>query len=256
MNATQGGLGRGLAAILTGPTPAADDSLRARFIDSALASLRAGAQLTVCGYVHDLAGAELVVLKAPDLHSLHPTQAFQLFAGLGSFAGADVGAHRLELSDGPTIAVVTESSRFRGMYFFGGPDLTDETSERLIGFCRVYAPIIHDHDRPVDETERVHLMVDQQGDGAHAEVTLGDNTGFSSAIAVHEAVAGAAIATLAPSAKLIEVGEVRSGDGAAAYVVAAGEQGRLATGAAPVTAGPNAAAAVAAIRAGRNLTEG
>ena len=66
--------------------------------------------------------------------------------------------------------------------------------------------------------------------------------------------AQAALAAVTSDAKLVEVGEVRATDGMSAFVVAAGEQGRLATGAATVTTGAHLAAAVAAVRAGRALT--
>ena len=64
-------------------------------------------------------------------------------------------------------------------------------------------------------------------------------------------MACAALTAISQDVKLVEVGEVRAGDGAAAFVVAAGEQGRLGTGAAPIVEGPDSAAAVAALRSGR-----
>ena len=51
MKGAQGGLGRGLAAILTGPNAPRDESLRGRFIDSALTSLTAGGRLALCGRI-------------------------------------------------------------------------------------------------------------------------------------------------------------------------------------------------------------
>lgn len=248
-----GGLGRGLAAIFTGPTTPDGDSLRARFVDSALTSLSTGRTLRLCGYVHDIDGDATVTLRAPELQSLHPTEAYQLFSELGALARGTAPDTSFTMQGIDALAVVTAGTRTRGIFFFGDAALDAATADRLTRFCRVYAPVIHDHDRPAGADERIHLVLDQQGGDAHAEITLGSAVGFGSAARPHEAVANAALTAVSPEAKLVEVGEVRSGDGAAAFVVAAGEHGRLGTGAAPVVAGADAAAAVAAVRAGRAL---
>lgn len=248
-----GGLGRGLAAILTGPTERTGTSLRDRFIDSALTSVTAGGQLRLCGYVHTIGEDSELTLRSPDLRSLHPTEAYQLFTKLGEVAHLDIGDHGFTIAGVPANATLTVGTRSHGLFFFGDNALTPEQTTKLASFCRVFAPVIHEHDHPASETERVHLVLDQEGGNAHAEITIDGRVGFGSAPKAHEAVASAALTAISQGAKLVEVGEVRAGDGAAAFVVAAGEQGRLGTGAAPIVAGPDSAAAVAALRAGRAL---
>lgn len=253
MKGSQGGLGRGLAAILTGPGAPRDESLRGRFIDSALTSLNAGRRLALCGYVHACDSDVSVDLRSPDLQGLHPTQAYQLFSSVGSLADGGLGTHAFTFDRLDATAVVTAGSRSRGTFFFADESLDADRLERLVQFCHVYAPVIHDHDLPPEPDEHVHLVLDQAGEAAHAEVTVTTQVGFGSAASAEAAVAQAALTSVAENAKLVDVGEVRSPDGASAFVVAAGEAGRMATGAAMAGAGTHVAVAVAAIRAGRGL---
>ena len=253
MKGAQGGLGRGLAAILTGPNAPRDESLRGRFIDSALTSLTAGGGLTLCGYVHAAAADVSVDLRSPDLHGLHPTQAYQLFSSVGAIAEGPIGTHTFVFDHQEATAVVTEGARSRGTFFFAGPTVDADRADRLVQFCEVYAPVIHNHDLPPGPDEHVHLVLDQAGDAAHAEVTVGGQVGFGSAPSAQTAVAEAALTSVVEGAKLVDVGEVRSADGASAFVVAAGDGGRMATGAAIAGAGTHVALAVAALRAGRGL---
>lgn len=253
MTAPQGGLGRGLAAILTGPGAPRDESLRGRFIDSALTSLTAAGRLALCGYVHAGDTDVSVDLRSPDLHSLHPTQAYQLFSAVGSLSDGPPGRASFGFDRLDATAVVTDGTRSRGTFFFADRTLDGDRLERLVQFCHVYAPVIHDHDLPPQPDEQVHLVLDQAGEAAHAEVTVGANVGFGSAVSAQHAVAQAALAAVAEGAKLVDVGEVRSTHGASAFVVAAGDGGQVATGAAMTEAGTHVAAAVAALRAGRGL---
>ena len=253
MKGSQGGLGRGLAAILTGPNAPRGESLRGRFIDSALTSLTAGGRLALCGYVHSCGSDVSVDLRSPDLHGLHPTQAYQLFSAVGSLADDAPGVHVFGFDHLRATAVVTDGARSRGTFFFADDTLDPDRLDRLIRFCHVYAPVIHDHDLPPRPDEHVHLVLDQAGEDAHAEVTVASHAGFGSAATAQTAVAQAALTSVAQEAKLVDVGEVRSADGASAFVVAAGEAGQMATGAAMAGAGTHVAVAVAAIRAGRGL---
>lgn len=253
MSASQGGLGRGLAAIFTGPDAPRDESLRGRFVDSALTSLEAGGHLSVCGYVHSCDGDASVTLRSPDIRGLHPTEAYQLFTALGAVTQEGPGAHPFTFGRIDATAVVTAGTRSRGTFFFADAALDQERHQRLLQFCSVYAPVIHDHDLPPQPDEHVHLVLDQAGEAAHAEVTVGTDVGFGSSASAQTAVAQAALTAVAEHAKLVDVGEVRGTDGASAFVVAAGEGGRMATGAAMAGAGTHVAVAVAAIRAGRAL---
>ncbi|MEM7285795.1 MAG: hypothetical protein AAF480_05540 [Actinomycetota bacterium] len=253
MRATQGGLGRGLAAIFTGPDAPRDESLRGRFIESALTSLSGGGRLGLCGYVHVRGVDVSVALRSPEMRSLHPTQAYQLFTALGSIAEGDLGRHTFSFGHLAATAVVTEGTRSRGTFFFADEAMGDDRLGRLVDFCSVYAPVIHDHDVAPRVDEHVHLVLDQAGQAAHAEVTVAAEVGFGSAGSAQIAVAQAALAAVAQEAKLVDVGEVRSADGATAFVVAAGEGGRMGTGAAMAGAGTHVAVAVAAVRAGRAL---
>lgn len=141
------------------------------------------------------------------------------------------------------------------MFFFGDAELDPHAEERLNAFCQIYAPVLGGHLIEADETERVHLVLDQDGSTSHAEVVLDGRTGFGSRARSREAIASAAVAAVSTEAKLASVGEVRGDDGAAAYVVAVGEAGRLGMGAAPIVpaSGVPTAIAVASVRAAREL---
>lgn len=255
MSGQPGGLGRGLAAILTGPPLEGPlETLHARFVASALASLSSSAPLSLCGYVHisEQHGPD-VTLRAPELHSLHPTQAYELFTALGSLVDRAPGRHRFELGRLQAMAVATASGGDHSLFFFGDEGLDDIATDRLAAFCEVYAPVLHDHARSPSDDERFHLVLDQEGGTVHAELSIGGAVGFGSAARSHQAAALAAISARGADAKLVEVGEVRTADGAASFVVVAGEMTRMAMGAAPVAAGPDAAAALAALRAANTL---
>jgi hypothetical protein len=256
MTAPRSGLGRGLAAIFTGPASHGDDSVRSRLIDSSLTSLEASGSLRLCGYLRDLDGNPSVTLRSPELSELHPTEAFQLFSTLGAVGQNGSGDHRFHVSKLDAIAVVTSGPQSTDLFFFGADDLTEEQAAQLARFCRVYAPAIHQCDQPPDDTEQFHLLLDVHGDDARAEVTLGHSVGVAASTTSHEAAAAAALEIVAGGARLIEAGHVRSSDGTAAFVVVAGHGGEVSTGAAPVVAGPDASAAVAALRAGRMLVAG
>lgn len=250
MSGSTGGLGRGLAAILTGPSLSGhEQTLRARFVDSALASLSGVNPLWLCGYVHQHGDDVDVTLRAPELRSLHPTQAYQLFTAVSSLVDEPVGRHPFQLGEMPAMAVMTTGEEASGMFFFGDATLDSILTDQLASFCEVYAPVLHDHERPARDHERLHLVLDQEGGAVHAEVAIGDDVGFGSAARSHQAAALAAVNARCPQAKLVDVGEVRAGDGGAAFVVVAGELGRIGMGAAPFVAGPDAAAALAALRA-------
>ncbi|MFV2039960.1 MAG: hypothetical protein ACC660_06930 [Acidimicrobiales bacterium] len=255
MTSVSGGLGRGLAAILTGPVAGErDDSLRSRFVESALSSLSNGRALELCGYIHHHNDADATVtLRSPELRSLHPTQGYQLFASLSSVAANPAGRHRFMFGKLECWAVTQDSGDTRGLLFFGDAGLDETAMERLANFCHVYMPVILEHDRPATEEERLHLVLDQAGGTVHAEVSVGDAVGFGSAARTDLAAAQAALSARCADAKLVDVGSVRTGDGAASFVVAAGDMGRIGMGAAPVAEGPDAAAAVAALRASHAL---
>lgn len=254
MSAAAGGLGRGLAAILTGPSLSVPEaSLRAKFVESALSSLANGQALGLAGYVHTDDGDADVTLRSPELRSLHPTQAYQLFTALERISSRPDGHHHFSIGDLEAHAVALSRGDARGICFFGDASLPSDQVVRLEDFCAVYLPVILEHDRPADDTERLHLVLDHDGGTVHAEVSIDGRTGFGSAPRTDMAAAQAALTAVSEHAKLTKVGAVRSGDRSAALVVAAGEMGRVAMGAAPVAGGPDAAAALAAFRAGKGL---
>ena len=252
-----GGLGRGLAAILTGPTtPSVAGSVKLRLIDSALTSLSQRGARSLAGYLDDLGGEPEMHLRSPEVRSLHPTQAFVTFAKLGDVAKLDDGRHEFELDHVSATALLSTTGTRRSMFFFGDTDLDAAAIDQLAMFCEVYAPVLHLHNVAADESERIHLVLDQEGEDTHAEVVVHGSTGFGSSEKPHDAIATACIHAVASTAKLLSVGEVRGDDGTAAFVVAAGEGGRLHMGAAPASSfsAVGVAVAVAALRAVRPLT--
>lgn len=252
MSSPTGGLGRGLAAILTGPslTPS-DASLRARLTDSAMSSLCNVTGLSLCGYIHvGGAGETDVTLRAPELRRLHPTQAYELFTTLDQILRGDAtGRASFNLAEMTGTAVLLDLRGGRSLFFFGDDHLDEELVDQLAAFCEVYAPVLHDHDRPPGDHERLHLVLDHDGGTVHAEIRGVGGIGFGSGSRTQDAAAQAAVNACCDRAKLVDVGQVRSVGTAASFVVVAGEGGRLGMGAAPVSSGPDAAAALAAYRA-------
>ena len=256
MSTAAGGLGRGLAAILTGPSlPVHEGSLRSKFVATALSSLGNDQLLALAGYVHSQADDTDVTLRSPELRSLHPTQAYQLFTALERIGSRPDGRHRFTVGDLGAHAITVSRGGARGICFFGDPGMPDDQVGRLANFCEVYLPVILEHDQLANDSERLHLVLDHDGGTVHAEVSIDGRTGFGSAARTDMAAAQAALTAVSQDAKLTNVGAVRAGDFGSAFVVAAGDMGRLAMGAAPVAGGPDAAAALAAFRAGVALEE-
>ncbi len=253
MTAPRSGLGRGLAAIFTGPAAPGEQSVRGRLVESALSSLAASGPLRLCGHVHDVDGTPAVALRSPELSSLHPTEAYQLFSNLSSIAQAGTETQRFRMGRLDAYAVVTSHPTTASVFFFGDEDLTEERATHLVNFCTTYAPVIHTHDLAPSADEHVHLALDVQGGEARAEVTLDDAAGVGTAAKASRAAAAGALALLYDDASVVDVGEVRAASGAAACVVVARRGRTIKMAAAPITAGSDAAAAVAALRSGRLL---
>ena len=117
MSGPAGGLGRGLAAILTGPSLAGPDTtLRGKFIDSALSSLSAVTPLSLCGAIHESSGEIDVTLRSPELRSLHPTQAYGLFTALGGLVDLDPGRHPFEVDELPAMGVCSSTAHARNLF--------------------------------------------------------------------------------------------------------------------------------------------
>lgn len=255
MTGSSGGLGRGLAAILTGPgTQQRGDGLQSRFVESALTSLDGGKRLRYCCYVHDVDGEAEVTLRSPELTSLQPTSAYRLFTDIGAAADAGDGHHVGSLGDVVTHAIGCSRGSRRSLFFFGDERLDESDVTRLAAFCSVYAPVILEHDIPPRPREQLHLVLDQHGSEVHAQVSVNDDVGSGTAESPQEAAVQAALSSQRRGAKLVQVGEVRARGRAAVFVVAADASGAISMGAAPVGAGPDAAAALAALRAARSLS--
>ena len=255
MTGTSGGLGRGLAAILTGPgTQQTDHGLRSRFVESALTSLDGGKRLQYCCYVHDPDDEAEVTMRSPELTSLHPTSAYRLFTDIGAAADAGDGHHVGSLGDVTTHAIGCSRGSRRALFFFGDERLDESDVTRLASFCSVYAPVILEHDVPPRPSETLHLVLDQHGSEVHAQVSDNDHMGSGAAERPQEAAAQAAVSSQRRDAKLVQVAEVRARGCGAVFVVASDAHGDISMGAAPVSAGPDAAAALAALRAARSLS--
>ena len=99
MTSPAGGLGRGLSTILTGAStaPASRGSTTDQVVERALTEMASWGPLRVCGHLDDPTGAADLVLRSPDLGSLHPTEAYQLFSALSSVDVEAPGRHDLDI---------------------------------------------------------------------------------------------------------------------------------------------------------------
>lgn len=255
------GLGRGLRSILTGTdTAGPSGAVLGRLVEVGLAAVLSNGARQLCAHLwEDEHGPELV-LRSPELRSMHPTKAYQLFTALSATSSAPAGRHDLDLSPMLATAVVTIERGRRSTFFLGDTDLSPPGMDRLVDYVSAHGSMLHQFDRAPDADETLHLVIDQRGGASHAEVELRPSggepaTGFGSAPNADDAIATAALATTDESAKLESVGEARGADGAVHYVVCTGADERLGMGAAPVDAASGAAmaVAVAAIRAARSL---
>ncbi len=96
--------------------------------------------LRVCGYVANPLDAAALTLRSPDLGSLHPTEAYQLFSAVNGVDARSPGRHDLDLGSLRGMAVVIAAAGTGGLWFFGDDRLDDREIERLAQLAEAYGP--------------------------------------------------------------------------------------------------------------------
>lgn len=257
MTMSAGGLGRGLSTILTGAStaPAPRGSTSEQLIERALTAMASRGPLRVCGYLDDPLGDAELTLRSPDLASLHPTEAYQLFSALSGVDAGVPGRHDLDIGSHRSMAVVVEAGGGRGLWFFGDERLDDTSVERLAQIAEAHGPAVCDHRPAGADADLITVDLDHADTGWSARVRWCESGGPVEGDGIGarpvDAAAAAVIEALGLASALVEVDAVAAENGETA-VVTLGLGPITVMGAADVEAsGDDAASAVAAAVATR-----
>lgn len=264
MTTHAGGLGRGLSTILTGAStaPPPEETPIDRLIGRALTEMASRGPLRLCGHLDDLTGEAALTLRSPDLGSLHPTEAYELFRALSRIDARAPGRHDLDIGSHRALAVVIDVDGRRGMWFFGDDRADEPALERLAQIAEAYGPAIGDLRRsdPADDL----VAVDLDGSDATWSARVrwpgsdGPVEGAGAGTRALDAAAAAVMDAMGIGAAGVHVESIAAD--AVGLVTAVIDLGPLqAVGAATVPAASDdthrtAAAAVAARRAGKRLS--
>lgn len=218
----------------------------------------------MCGYLDDPFGSADLTLRSPDLASLHPTEAYQLFSALSGVDAGVPGRHDLDIGSHRAMAVVVEAGSSRGLWFFGDDRLDDTSIERLAQLAEAHGPAVCDHGPAGADPDSIALDLDRSDTGWSAQVRWwksGESVeGSGIGARPVDAAAAAVVEALGLGAALVEVDTVAAENGET-VVTTLGLGPITVVGAADVEASGDdaarsAAAAVAARRAARRLTPG
>jgi hypothetical protein len=237
-------------------------------IYAGLEALRAAIPVDLCAYLHESRdeGPQLF-LVTPDLGSIEPTDAFNLFSALRDALKDDhEGDETLQLGGYLAIPLTTIGSVSRGLHVVGRHAEPFEEAERAT-FVRLAGAIgslarITQVSRPEaagDPTGPIRVAIEMTGGFARAEVAapFGSEvrTGTGEAPTATGAVAMAVIDAVDATMKLMETAEVQVGVDRAVTVVLEDQFGRREVGAALLTDQRDAlqAAAAASLEVARRL---
>jgi hypothetical protein len=172
MTMPAGGLGRGLSTILTGAStaPAPRGSTTEQLIERALTEMASRGPLRVCGYLDDPFVRAGLTLRSPELGSLHPTEAYQLFSGLNGVDARAPGRHDLDIGSHVAMAVVVETDSGTGLWFFGDDRLDDTSIERLAQIAEAYGPAVCDHRPAAADADPIAVDLHRSDTGWSAHV--------------------------------------------------------------------------------------
>jgi hypothetical protein len=173
MTMPAGGLGRGLSTILTGSSiaPPPRGSTTEQLIERALTAMASRGPLRVCGYLDDPLGSADLTLRSPDLGSLHPTEAYQLFSALSAVDAGAPGRHDLDIGSHRAMAVAVEADASRGLWFFGDDRLDDTSIERLAQIAEAHGPAVCDHRPAGADPDPITIDIERSDRGWSARVS-------------------------------------------------------------------------------------
>lgn len=244
--------------------PASDVGLHVQeIVYAGLDLLRATMPLDLCAYVHASAdfGPQLF-LRAPDLSSMKPTEAFTLFARLRDVLEGRQEADALHIGDYVASAIVTQGPRSRGLHVIGrrGEALAEEERAVVARACRAVGTVCHaleDSGDRGDSTGVDRVTVEAAEGRTRAEAAIriaGDaRTGTGEAGEPLRAVALAVVAACDDSLKLAEAGDGEVGGERVVLVLLANDRGESAVGAALSGQDPLRATAAATLEAATRL---
>lgn len=258
--------------------PQSDPGLSVQeLIYAGLDALRSVKDLDLCAYLHVTSkeGPQLF-LSTPDLASIDPTEAFNLFAALrDTLEHEHEGDETVLLGQYWAVAVTSEGDSSKGLHVFGRRDHAIENGDRevLARLARSLGRVIHHLEAVVPGSRApqavpaggtsspIRVAVESIEDAAHAEVTvsIGDEmrSGAARDATPLRAVAAAVIEAIDSSLKLIEATDGDVAGERAVLVLLGDQQGRSGLGAALVgtESDPLRAAAVAALQGVDRLRE-
>lgn len=221
--------------------------------------VRAVVPLDLCAYLHasEDFGPQLF-LRAPDLSSMQPSEAFTLFARLRDVLDARQESEELRIGDYVAAAIMTEGPRSRGLHVVGRRGDAPAPSERAAveRACRSVGAMCHLLEGAADRaagavTERVSLETVEGRTRAEASVRVGaaSRTGSGEAAEPLRAVALAVLDACDESLKLSEASEGEVGGARVVLVLLANDRDEAAIGAALSGQDPLRAAAAATLDA-------
>lgn len=209
---------------------------------SGLDLLRSGMQLDLCAYLHSVpeVGPQLY-LRAPDLSSMEPSEAFAVFAQLrDTLEGQheEVGHFAAGAYEG--VSIKTTGVRSKGLHVVGRRDgsLTEQQRDVAARVCRAVASVVHVVEgfggkAPQASPARVNVEVIEGR--ARAEVSIAAPQGLRNGSAEGSepvrAVANAVVAALEVDAKVIDAIEGDVGDERVILVLLTGPFDQRAVGA-------------------------
>src|SRR3954454_5096978 len=149
----RGGLGRGLEAILharasDGPTERRSQLEEAieDLVYDGLDGLTTALDLGLCAYLHlpDNAGPQLC-MRTPDLSSIGPTRAFDLFSGMRAVLEASPEQVDVNIGGFLGTAIGTEGPQSRGLHVLGRHDRSLDLQEgrAALLLCRSLGRAVH-----------------------------------------------------------------------------------------------------------------
>jgi hypothetical protein len=208
-----------------------------------LESLRVVMPLDLCAYLHatDDRGPQLF-LATPDLSSIDPNQAFNLFNELRDAMERSTGSEsRLSIGSYSAIAIPSMGAQSRGLHVAGrlGSVLTDDESDALSRLARALGGAAHTMETAAASTAGaviapIRVAVEMVESGARAEVSvpLGAviRTGEGRATTPSRAVGEAVLDACDDSLKLGAIGDTEVAGERVLIAIVSDASGRSAVG--------------------------
>jgi hypothetical protein len=242
--------------------------LHQELVYAGLDAIKTAIPVELCAYLYESSdqGPQLFMV-APDLGSIGPTEAFNLFTALRDTLKEEHGGEAdIDLSGYRALGLTTARGGSRGLFVIGRREAAFDEMERtqfarLAGALGKVARTFEDvRSRSVEKPEApVRVAIEMSGGVVRAEVAapFGDEvrTGTGESVTPYGAVAEAVIDAVDATLKLLETAEAQVGGDRLVAVIMEDQYGRREVGAALITDQRDAlqATAVAALGLARRL---